>query len=126
MAPVPEEASCQPRKPADDAPDVAAVHYRDVFAVGDAGDCCRSVASEAGKEAKLFGVHGHFAFALGDDALCCLVQHARTAIVAKAAPQCENVLLGRGCERGERGESRQECIVAVDNGCDACLLQHDL
>src|SRR5262249_16125881 len=89
----------------------------------DARDCGRCVVADAGQGADA-GVVG------GESPGCdCVLrgapQIAGARVVAQAAPQREDVVLGGGLQIGDRRESRLESLVVRNQRLGAGVLQHD-
>ena len=103
-----------------------AVHNRHHFTVSDAGNGRRRVSSDAGQQTQLLGSGRQVALVMAGHVLRRLVQHARTAIVAQAAPLRQHLLLRRQGQRDERGKPSQKSLVPLHHHRDAGLLQHDL
>ena len=59
------------------------------------------------------------------DVLRALVQIARAAVVAQAAPQRKHFVLRCRCQVANGGETREEPVVINKNRGDLRLLQHD-
>ena len=69
---------------------------------------------------------GELAVALADEELGGFVEHAGSTIVAEAGPGGEDFGFGGEGEGEHSGEVSEECLVVVDDGGDAGLLEHDL
>src|SRR5437868_681256 len=76
-----------------------AVDYGDRFVMRDGGNGGSSVGSDAVKVSQPDGRDRHFSGMFVDDGLRRSVQHAGAAVVAKSAPEGENVLLVGGGQR---------------------------
>ena len=95
------------------------------FTVSDAGDGRGRVCADAGQRPQLLGVVGQVALCCEGHELRRLVQHARAAIVAEAAPQSQDLLLSRFGQRNKLGKRSQERLVALDHDRNPSLLEHD-
>jgi hypothetical protein len=111
-------------KAAKDAFDVA-VDDRDNFPMGDAGDGCGGVCTNAGERAQIDGGDGEVPFAVCCEKLGCLMEHARAAIVAKAAPLREDVLFRGEGQRNHGGKASEKRVKSLDDNGNARLLEHD-
>jgi hypothetical protein len=109
----------------EDALDVA-VEDGDGFTEGDAGDGGRGVLANAGEGAEAVGGARELTEELALNELGGAVQEMCAAVVAEAGPEGEHVFFAGLGEGFERGEAAQELGVALDDGGDARLLEHDL
>src|SRR6201996_3303243 len=109
----------------EDALDVA-VDDSDGFAEGDGGDGGCGVLADAGEGAETEGGARELAGELALNELRGAMEEMRAAVVAEAGPEGEDVFLFGFGEGFEGWEAAQELGVAVDDGGDARLLQHDL
>jgi len=109
----------------EDALDVA-VEDGDGFAEGDGGDGGCGVLADAGEGAEVVGGARELAVELALDELGGAVEEMRAAVVAEAGPEGEDVFLFGFGEGFEGGEAAEELGVALDDGGDARLLEHDL
>ena len=109
----------------EDALDVA-VDGSDRLAKSDRGNGCGGVNADAGKTAEGGGGGWNLALVFGDDGAGGLMQGARAAVVAEAAPEGEDFGFLGVSERLEGGKAGHEPGVVIDDDGDAGLLQHGL
>jgi len=110
--------------PAQNAFDIA-VHNRDGFIVGDAGDGGGGVGADAGKFQERGCRGGYSAGVVGNYGLGGLVEHAGPTVVSKTAPESENILLVGLGKRLDGWEALEEGSVALDDHGYPGLLEHD-
>jgi hypothetical protein len=109
----------------EDALDVA-VEHGDGFAEGDGGDGGCGVLADAGEGAEAVGGARELAVELALNELRGAVEEMGAAVVAEAGPEGEHVVFFGLGEGFEGGKAAQELGVALDDGGDARLLEHDL
>src|SRR5882672_1930518 len=91
----------------------------------DAGDGGGGVASDAGQSEPGFGIPRETATVVFNYLPRCLMQPARSPIVAQTAPGCQDGLFRSRGERLDIRKTFEENPVMVKHGGHARLLQHD-